>query len=118
MARLLIVEDEWLIAAEYAFLLRNAGHSVSGPFARVAPALEAIEKDDINAALLDVNLGKDNSFPVARSLQTRGIPFAFLTGHADREELAAFGPTPVLTKPVAPEALLAVLQKLCPPDPR
>lgn len=115
MARLLIVEDEWLIAAEYVALVQSAGHTVAGPFARVAPALTAIEGDEIDAALLDVNLGSnDTSFPVARSLQSRGIPFAFLTGHAGRDGLAAFHPVPILSKPVLPQALLKILEELCP----
>lgn len=115
MARLLIVEDEWLIAAEYVALVRKAGHSVAGPFARVAQALSAIEGEGVDAAFLDVNLGGgDTSFPVAQSLQSRGIPFAFLTGYGGHGRLTAFHSAPVLSKPVTPQALLVTLGKLLP----
>jgi DNA-binding response OmpR family regulator len=112
MARLLIVEDEWLIAAEYVAFLRSHGYSTAGPFPRVAPALAAIEAGGIDAALLDVNLGTETSMPVAHLLQARHIPFVFLTGHASRQELSIFGAAPLLSKPVMPKELLAVVEEL------
>jgi DNA-binding response OmpR family regulator len=115
MARLLIVEDEWLIAAEYVAILRSHGHSTAGPFARVAPALAAVEAGGIDAALLDMNLGTETSLPIAHLLQARSIPFAFLTGHATKQAVSVFSAAPLLSKPVMPKELLAVLEELCPP---
>lgn len=115
MAHVLIVEDEWLIAAQYAAVLRSAGHSIAGPFARVAPALDAIKDQAVDAAFLDISLGSETSRAVARSLDARSIPFAFLTGHASTETLSGFGEIPVLSKPVMERELLTLLGQLVRP---
>jgi len=108
----LIVEDEWLIADDYAMTLREAGCSIVGPCASVKAALAAIGRHPIQAALLDVELFDERSFPVAERLKELGIPFAFVTGHAERELPYALRGSEVLSKPVRPSTLLAAVTRL------
>jgi len=80
--RILVVEDEYLIAQDVQYDLERAGATVLGPLASVEQALEMIARTDhIDAAVLDVNLGHDTSFPIAHALMIRSIPFLFATGY-------------------------------------
>lgn len=81
MARVLIVDDEALIAMMLGDLLSEYGHQTVGPAHSEGQALDLIASSDIDAAILDVTLGDHDCFTVARSLQQLGIPFAFATGH-------------------------------------
>ena len=78
-ARVLVVEDERLLAETLCDLLLDAGCEPVGPAASVAIALGLIEKSRINAAILDVRLMDEMSFSVAYALRARGIPLMFLT---------------------------------------
>ncbi|MCQ4190789.1 response regulator [Methylocystis suflitae] len=78
--RILIVEDEYIIAADLAQLLEGLGAKV-GPAGSVADALALIARQPaIDVALLDVTLGSEKIFPVADVLQARGVAFVFATG--------------------------------------
>jgi DNA-binding response OmpR family regulator len=113
MAGVLIVEDEVLIAMFIGDAVVEAGHTPIGPYAAVAPALSAIEREPICAALLDVNLGRGGlSYPVARALDRRGIPFAFLTGYSADSIDTAYRTKPVFSKPVAQHKLVEIVQAL------
>jgi DNA-binding response OmpR family regulator len=98
--QILVVEDESMIAELLIDALTDAGFRIIGPASRVKDALELIEKEPPDLALLDVTLGRERSYPVARELAERGIPFLFMTGHADRDLLEEFRDRPVLTKPM------------------
>ena len=80
MARILIVDDEPLITAMLEDWLSELGDIVVGPAHSLARALELVDSD-IDAAIVDVSLGKDNSYPVLEALIARGLPFALATGH-------------------------------------
>lgn len=80
MARILIVDDEPLIAAMMEDWLSELGHDVVGPAHNLAQALELAERD-LDAAIVDVALGKDSSYPLADALMARGLPFALATGY-------------------------------------
>jgi CheY-like chemotaxis protein len=80
MARILIVDDEPLIAAMMEEWLSELGHDVVGPAHGLAQAL-ALAESDIDAAIIDVSLGKDNCYPLVEALIARGLPFALATGH-------------------------------------
>lgn len=88
MTRVLIVEDEALLAQTLCDLLLEAGCEPVGPAANVAIALSLIEKSTIDAAILDVRLMDEMSFAVAYALRARGIPLMFLTA-SQRGELPA-----------------------------
>ena len=107
--RILIVEDHYLIAVDTARLVRNAGAEVFGPYHAQALARTSLDDNRPTAAILDVNLGVQDSFSLARTLLERGIPMVFVTGHIDLQlppELAQF---PCLTKPVADGELVQAL---------
>ena len=80
MARILIVDDEPLISAMTEEWLSELGHSVVGPAHNLAMALELAEMD-LDAAIVDVALGKDKSYPLADVLKARCVPFALATGY-------------------------------------
>ncbi len=80
MARILLVDDEPLISAMTGEWLSELGHSVVGPAHNLAMALKLAETD-LDAAIVDVALGKDKSYPLADALSARGVPFALATGY-------------------------------------
>ena len=82
--RILIVEDEYLIAMSLQDALENAGSVVVGPVPSVDKAIKTIESEPhIDAAVLDVNLGGVLAYPVADMLIARKIPFVFTSGYED-----------------------------------
>ncbi len=115
-ARILVVEDEFLIATEVVALLNDAGATIEGPFASVGSALAAIEHSEgaIDAAVLDVNLGDGGkSYSIADRLETLGIPYVFATGYARHADDPAYSDGPRLEKPVRAAALLDTVAALC-----
>jgi CheY-like chemotaxis protein len=82
--RILIVEDEYLIAINLQDGLENIGSVVLGPVPSVEKAIRKIEGEQhIDAAVLDVNLGGALAYPVADMLVARKIPFVFTSGYED-----------------------------------
>ncbi|MEO5738592.1 MAG: response regulator [Variovorax sp.] len=79
--RVLVVEDEFLVALMIEDTLADAGCIVVGPFARVPEALVAARTETVDAALLDVNVAGVKVFPVAHVLEERDVPFLFVTGY-------------------------------------
>ena len=79
--RVLVVEDEYLVALEVENALLDAGCIVIGPFASVRDALAAAQVETIDVALLDVNVAGEMVFPVAYLLEAVGTPFLFVTGY-------------------------------------
>jgi CheY-like chemotaxis protein len=109
---ILLVEDEWLIAEEFALLLQEAGYQIVGPAPSAAIALDLLGRHRVDVALLDLTLVGETSYRVADTLMTRGIPFAFVTGYQSREIDAAYRIRPCLQKPVKPRSLLAAVRDL------
>lgn len=79
--RILVVENEGIVAWALEDMLADLGCAVVGPAARVSQALATIDDGPIDAAVLDLNLNGHMSYPVADVLALRGIPFVFLTGY-------------------------------------
>lgn len=79
--RILIVEDEFMLAHELAFKLERMGATVIGPEPSIARALARIAAEPIDFAVLDVNLGAEKVFPVADRLTDMHTPFVFFTGY-------------------------------------
>ena len=105
----MIVEDEIVIAMDLVSIIRDAGGEVVGPAMSVPEALRLIESNVITAAIVDVDLGKEDSLPVARSLDAAGIPFVFHTGNGDKLSPSPWPHAPIIKKPAAPEKLLAAV---------
>lgn len=107
--RVLVVEDQALLSLEVEAALHEMGCEVVGPARSLSEALAlAMGEADLHAAVLDVNLGGDDrSFPVADLLETRGVPYLFVTGYESVAALAGrdIGAVTVLQKPYAREVL-------------
>ncbi|PDS80440.1 response regulator [Rhizobium sp. BC49] len=86
--RILIVEDEYFLADEARRMLEKAGATVIGPAAGVTAALDLVDNEEIDAAILDVHLDGEFVFPVAEELERRDIPFVFATAF-DRSVIPA-----------------------------
>ena len=109
--RVLIVEDESLIAMLLEMALMDEGCDVVGPAARVADAIRLAEDGHLDGALLDVNLGGESVFPVAEVLATRAVPFLLLSGYGD-EAVPEGRNWPLRSKPFDVNEVLAVLSGL------
>ena len=111
--RLLVVEDEYLLALYLSEALEDLGASVVGPVASVDAALDLIASDpEIDAAILDVNLGSESVYPVADALASRQVPFVFASGY-DRDALPErYRVFDVCCKPLDPVAVGTVLSQL------
>lgn len=111
--RLLIVEDEYFIASDLKRALEAQGLAVVGPVGRVADALALIERERIDVAMLDVNLGNAMCFPVAERLRACGVPFLFLTGYDGWTLPESFRDVPLLVKPFDGAVVAAAVRNLC-----
>jgi len=112
MARVLVVEDEVVIAMLIEDWLGELGHEAVGPAASVAEGLKLLEAGGIDAALLDVNLGTERSDPIAEALAARKIPFAVMTGGMSDTLDPRFAAQPTLLKPFRFEAVGTVMDTL------
>ena len=97
--RVLLVEDESLVAFLLEDMLTELGHTVVGPVARVAPAVEIAQRETLDFAILDVNLNGEQSYPIADALALRDIPFAFSTGYDPKSLRPPYRDRPTLQKP-------------------
>jgi PAS domain S-box-containing protein len=103
--RILLVEDEILVAMMMKDILSELGFAVIGPFSRLAEAMIAAVHEDIDAGIIDVNLGGEFVYPVADVLTARKIPFVFVTGYGVESIDGRFGHVPIVKKPVQRQVL-------------
>lgn len=100
--KILILEDEILLAIDLAETLEARGHEIMGPFSTAAHAIRACTDEKPDVALLDFNLGNDaTSEPVADHLTAERVPFVFLTGYRRDFLPKRFSDTPIAEKPVS-----------------
>jgi DNA-binding NtrC family response regulator len=111
--RVMIVEDELLVAMELESLLEEQGCAVLGPAPTVDRALALLDRERPDAAILDVNLDGQTAIPVAAALNARGVPFLLATGYgnaqASEPELKG---APRIDKPVSHDRLVRVLARI------
>lgn len=108
--RVLVVDDEYLVAVHIEANLEDLGCQVVGPVATVEAALALIEAGGIDAALLDANLHGKSSSPIATELRARNIPFVVVTGYGKLELISeALNAAPRLAKPFTTTDFEAVL---------
>jgi PAS domain S-box-containing protein len=110
--RVLLVEDEPLVSMMLADMLSAFGHKVDGPYNRFSDAILAAKSNNLQAGILDVNLGGEKTYAVADILTDRKIPFAFVTGYGPDSIVPAFAHAPVLQKPIEAAKLHALLQQI------
>jgi two-component sensor histidine kinase/CheY-like chemotaxis protein len=103
--RLLLVEDEILVAMMMRDILTDLGFSVVGPFSRLSEAMVAAVHEDIDGGIIDINLGGEFVYPVADVLAARKLPFVFVTGYGIESIDSRFGYVPIVKKPVQRQAL-------------
>src|SRR6266851_1501425 len=97
--RVLLVEDEIMVALFLEDMLAELDHEVVGPIARLDKALEMAQRQALDVALLDVNLNGQEIYPVAEALAAREIPFVFVTGYGSGALRAPYRDRPTLQKP-------------------
>jgi CheY-like chemotaxis protein len=112
--RVLVLDDEMLVAMMLEDMLVDLDFDVVGPFAALQGALNAVEAEPLDAAIIDLNLGRGIlSTPVAEALRARGVPFLLATGYGANEQTDALGHSGLLAKPFSTSdvqsALLAIL---------
>lgn len=108
--RILIVEDNFIIAAAMARLLKAQGAEVAGPAATIADALALIAQVEcIGGAVLDINLRGELAYPVVDVLRSKGVPVVFMTGYDQEAVRPGYGDIPCLQKPFTIERLIDAL---------
>jgi len=109
--RVLIVEDEPVLASGIRRLLLLHGFDIAGCAGSVKAGLALVDEADCDIALLDVNLRGETVVPVAAALRQRGRPFVLMSGY-DRSDLpAALSDVPFLAKPFDSDELVAMLRQ-------
>ncbi len=109
--RILLVEDEAILAFGIAQILKEAGFEVLGPAATVTQALSLMQEKGCDAAVLDINLLDGTSEPVARQLLDCGTPFIVVSGRSPEQFAPPFQSARTLAKPVDPELLIAEITR-------
>lgn len=111
--RVMVAEDEQLIALDLQEMFCDAGAEVVGPYATVPAALEGAARETISVAVLDIRLGRDTIGAVAEILESRGIPLLFCSGQSLPDELRKRIPhATVLVKPVRHQQLIETVWAL------
>lgn len=110
--RVLVVEDEIMIAVDYCEGLMAAGAEIVGPYPAAAQALKSVDTAKIDVAVLDYALADETSDPLQTALERRGIPFVVISGYP-RVLVRRDAHQNVLSKPVSPQALCEAVQTAC-----
>lgn len=110
--RVLVVEDEPLVALALADDLENAGATVIGPASTVDSALALLTREAFEAAVLDIKLQNELVFPVADALMGQGVPFIFTTGFDAGAVPAHYVHVPKCEKPSSTAAIMDMLAAL------
>lgn len=113
-SKILVLEDEAIVAMDIAAELQDAGWTVVGPAGSVEMAERHILQERPDAAVLDVNLSGTTSFDLARRLRADGVDVVFLTGYARSEIPDALADCPVVSKPLNMQMLVTVLPRPTP----
>lgn len=110
--RILVVEDEILIAMSIEDALAEAGGEVVGPAASVERALECLQNERVDAVVLDMNLNGTSARPIAEAASKKAIPFLVLSGYGAQAINEISENAPVLSKPFNPDELVEAVRKL------
>lgn len=110
-ARVMLVEDDFLILSVLQALLIEEGAVIIGGCRTVAAALQVVEKEHLSGAVLDLRVGRESVAPVARALAQRQVPFVFYTGQMEIDPVRTEWPdVPIVPKPSAPEMVTRALR--------
>ena len=109
--RVLVVEDEFLVAMDIELMLGDIGCQVLGPIGDLPGALRAAQEEALDLALLDVNLAGEPVTAVAEALAARAVPFVFCTGYLADDLPSRYPAAPTLMKPFQAADLRSALQR-------
>jgi DNA-binding response OmpR family regulator len=109
--QVLIVEDEAMIAMLLEDMLVDLGHCVSGSSSRMSDAEALVSETEADLAILDVNLAGQETYPLAKALASRGVPFIFATGYGTDGIRGNWPRVPVLQKPFQIRELAAAIEQ-------
>jgi CheY-like chemotaxis protein len=109
--RVLVVEDEMMIAMLIEDMLEEFGCTLVGPATTVPRALDLIAKENVEIAVLDLNLDGQNTYAIADALRQKNVPFIFATGYGSTGLRQEYGNRPVLQKPFQAQALESALAR-------
>jgi CheY-like chemotaxis protein len=107
----LVVEDEAMVAMLVEDMVLDFGSEIVGPASRIDEALRLAQHAELDAAILDINVGGALVFPVAEVLRERGIPVIFATGYGSEALPPRFRDNPSLPKPFKYQSLADALRK-------
>jgi len=107
--KVLVVEDEYLVATMMEDMLESAGCVVAGPIPRLAQALDAASSEVCDVAVLDINLAGERVYPVADILARRSVPFVFVTGYGANTLPVEYAERPRVCKPFRMAELLSAI---------
>lgn len=105
-----MVEDNGALAAALADDLRAWGFAVVGPAATLDDGLHMAQSREFDAALLDINLGRETVYPLAQRLSEASVPFVLLTAYDVPDVPAELAAAPVLSKPASPNVIRDTLR--------
>lgn len=108
--RVLVVEDEAMIAMLVEDMVLDFGSEVVGPIANTDDAINLARSAELDAAILDINVGGSPIFPVADILSERGVPVIFATGYGSKGLPPRFHNRPTLPKPFSYQSLAEALR--------
>jgi len=112
-SRILIVEDEFIIALEIQSCLEEAGATVVGPAFTLSKAIELASQENLSAAMLDLRLGYESAAPVAAVLAERHIPFVFYTGQPVADPVRRAWPqATTVSKPASDDQIVSAMAEI------
>ena len=112
--RILVVEDEYFLADDLKKALEGEGLRVAGPVGSESEALAVLDGEQVDCAVLDINLHGRMVYPLARQLRERNVPFLFVTGYDEAEPDEGFADVELLRKPFQTETLMRGIGRLVP----
>lgn len=115
MARILLIEDEPILAFALEEYLIEAGFEIAGVAGRLETALAIIDSGVFDAVILDANLAGVSAAPAATALRARGLPFIVISGYSSDQQHGAFQGALCLQKPCQPTDLVRALYSVLPP---
>lgn len=108
--RLLIIDDEYLVASHLEMVLEDMGFAIVGPVATIQDAMAAMDSEKLDAVMLDANLDGVSSAPIAAELVRRAVPFVVVTGYGHLELASAeLNAAPRVHKPFTAASLAVAL---------
>jgi DNA-binding NtrC family response regulator len=111
-ARILIVEDEPMLALDVEQALVDAGFVIAGVAGTLDKALAIIARGDLDAAIVDANLDGISAAPVAAALTARGLPFIISSGYSPEQQPEALRFAPLVEKPCQPQQIIEAFKRI------